>query len=47
MSAIETPYTLLPFRFERFNDQEYLLTNEVGEYLFMSDKDFSNLSIMN
>lgn len=25
-------YQLLPFRFERFNDNEYLLTNEVGEY---------------
>lgn len=40
MSVIETPYTLLPFRFERFNDEEYLLTNEVGEYLFMSNQDF-------
>lgn len=27
-------YQLLPFRFERFNDTEYLLTNEVGEYIF-------------
>ena len=34
-------YTLLPFRFERFSDTEYLLTNEIGEYLFMSTTDFS------
>lgn len=29
-------YQLLPFRFERFNDNQYLLTNEVGEYVFLS-----------
>lgn len=28
-------YQLLPFRFERFNENEYLLTNEVGEYIFL------------
>ena len=33
-------YQLLPFRFERFNENEYLLTNEVGEYLFLSNEDF-------
>ena len=33
-------YQLLPFRFERFNDNEYLLTNEVGEYLFLQNEDF-------
>lgn len=33
-------YQLLPFRFERFNDNQYLLTNEVGEYVFLSNDDF-------
>ena len=33
-------YQLLPFRFERFNEKEYLLTNEVGEYIFLQDEDF-------
>ena len=33
-------YQLLPFRFERFNDTEYLLTNEVGEYIFLQNEDF-------
>lgn len=33
-------YQLLPFRFERFNDNEYLLTNEVGEYIFLQNEDF-------
>lgn len=34
-------YQLLPFRFERFNDEEYLLTNEVGEYIFLHKDDFN------
>ena len=34
-------YQLLPFRFERFNDKEYLLTNEVGEYIFLQNNEFS------
>lgn len=33
-------YQLLPFRFERFNNEEYLLTNEVGEYIFLKNDDF-------
>ena len=33
-------YQLLPFRFERFNENEYLLTNEVGEYIFLQNDDF-------
>lgn len=33
-------YQLLPFRFERFNENEYLLTNEVGEYIFLKNEDF-------
>ncbi|MFI3261700.1 MAG: His-Xaa-Ser system radical SAM maturase HxsB [Rikenellaceae bacterium] len=36
-------YQLLPFRFERYNDSEYLLTNEVGEYIFLSHCDFNKL----
>ena len=34
-------YLLLPFRFERFNDEEYLLTNDVGEYIFLHKDDFN------
>lgn len=37
----ETKYTILPFRFERFNENEYLLTNEVGEYIFLLIDDFN------
>ncbi len=33
-------YQILPFRFERFNEEEYLLTNEVGEYIFLKNEDF-------
>ena len=33
-------YQILPFRFARFNDSEYLLTNDVGEYIFLSNEDF-------
>lgn len=33
-------YTILPFRFERFNAEEYLLTNDVGEYIFLGNEDF-------
>ena len=33
-------YQLLPFRFERFNDNQYLLTNEVGEYIFLANDYF-------
>ena len=29
-------YQLLPFKFDRLNDQEYILTNMVGEYLILS-----------
>ena len=34
-------YQILPFRFARFNDSEYLLTNDVGEYIFLSYEDFN------
>ena len=33
-------YQILPFRFARFNESEYLLTNDVGEYIFLSNEDF-------
>lgn len=33
-------YTILPFRFGRFNDNEVLLTNDVGEFLFLSNESF-------
>lgn len=36
-------YTLLPFRFEHFNEEEYLVTNDVGEYIFLSNEDFDKL----
>ena len=37
---VDSKYQLLPFRFERFNDEEYLLTNDVGEYIFLHEDDF-------
>ena len=33
-------YFFLPFRFARFNESEYLLTNDVGEYIFLSNDNF-------
>lgn len=33
-------YTMLPFRFDRFNEEEYLLSNDVGEYIFLKNDDF-------
>ena len=33
-------YTILPFRFARFNEEEYLLSNDVGEYIFLKNDDF-------
>lgn len=36
-------YTILPFRFDRFNAEEYLLTNDVGEYIFLSNGNFEKL----
>ena len=35
-------YQLLPFRFERFDDSRYLLTNDVGEYIFLNNDDFQS-----
>ena len=30
------------FRFKKFNNKKYLLTNEVGQYLFLTEKEFKN-----
>jgi 2-iminoacetate synthase ThiH len=42
MNNIENKYQILPFRFERFNETEYFLTNDVGEFVFLSKNDFEN-----
>lgn len=39
-NAFSSEYTLLPFRFERYSENEYLLTNEIGEFVFLSPTDF-------
>jgi His-Xaa-Ser system radical SAM maturase HxsB len=36
-------YELLPFSFDRFNDDEYILTNLAGEHLMMSAADLPTL----
>ncbi len=33
-------YNILPFRFSRFDEDSYLLTNDVGEYIFLSNDEF-------
>ena len=33
-------YQILPFRFARFNEEEYILSNDVGEYIFLKNDDF-------
>ena len=38
-----TNYTLLPFRFGRFNNDQVLLTNDVGEFVFVSNDVFDSL----
>ena len=37
------PYQLLPFRFQAFDNENMLLVNEVGEFLFLSKENFSNM----
>lgn len=37
----ENGYTILPFRFVRWQKDEVFLTNDVGEFVFMSASDFS------
>jgi uncharacterized protein len=36
-------YTLLPFRFSRFTENEIFVTNEVGEFMFVSRDDLTSL----
>lgn len=38
--TMDENYQILPFRFARFNESEFLLTNDVGEYIFLSNEDF-------
>lgn len=40
-------YKLLPFRFERYSDNEVFITNEVGEFTFISKNDFEKLVSFN
>lgn len=35
-------YQILPFRFSRFDESKCLLTNDVGEYIFLSNEDFDD-----
>jgi hypothetical protein len=42
MNQIDTQYQILPFSFERFNEQEYFLTNDVGKLQFLENDDFNN-----
>ena len=34
-------YQILPFNFERFDDRSVFVSNYVGEYLLMTNSDFS------
>jgi His-Xaa-Ser system radical SAM maturase HxsB len=43
-AAARTPYRLLPFRFLRWSSDEVLLTNDAGEWLFLADDAFRELS---
>lgn len=40
-AALATPYRFLPFRFMRWSEDEVFLVNEVGEFSFLSRKEFS------
>jgi His-Xaa-Ser system radical SAM maturase HxsB len=42
MNNMERKYQILPFRFERFNNNEYFLTNDVGEFQFLKNADFED-----
>ena len=37
-------YTLLPFRFMRFDSTRYVLVNEVGEFIFLGDRTFRSFA---
>lgn len=34
------PYRLLPFRFDRFDDTRYIVSNDVGEYVLLPSEEF-------
>lgn len=42
-SAKDSSYELLPFKFDRFNDERYIITNLVGEYLLIEHDDLEDL----
>src|SRR4030042_5470365 len=42
MTLDPRPYTILPYRFMRFGN-EVLLVNEAGEYIFLSEDEYSRL----
>ena len=31
------------FRFKKFDNKDYLITNDAGKYLFLEDKEFEDL----
>lgn len=35
------PYTIMPFKYSQFDANDYLLVNEVGEFLFLDKENFS------
>jgi uncharacterized protein len=39
----DSSYELLPFKFDRFNDESYIITNIVGEYLLIDHEDLEAL----
>lgn len=43
-SAIEERYSFLPFRFDRRDNGDYLLVNEVGEYCILPPQEFKQFS---
>lgn len=42
-SAEDSSYELLPFKFDRFDDESYIITNLVGEYLLIDRDDLDGL----
>src|SRR5438034_800489 len=39
----DQPYRLLPFQFLQFDPSQKIIVNEVGEFLFLSNDDFTRL----
>lgn len=42
-SAEDSSYELLPFKFDRFDDESYIITNLIGEYLLIDRDDLDGL----